>query len=53
MRALKRDRSASAVIGGHAFVQNVRRGHYEPGLKVDPISRLEAAFDQLIPTIQN
>jgi len=26
MRGLKQDRSARAVIAGHAFVQNVRRG---------------------------
>jgi Winged helix-turn helix/DDE domain len=29
MRGLKQDRSAKAIIAGHAFVQNVRRGHYE------------------------
>src|SRR5512132_2019099 len=29
MRGLKQDRSAKVVIAGHAFVQNVRRGHYE------------------------
>ena len=29
MRGLKQDRSARAVIAGHAFVQNVRRKHYE------------------------
>jgi hypothetical protein len=27
MRGLKQDRNASVIIGGHAFVQNVRRGH--------------------------
>ena len=31
MRGLKRDRTASVVIRGHAFVQNVRRGHYQLG----------------------
>jgi transposase, IS6 family len=29
MRGLKQDRSARIIIAGHAFVQNVRRGHYE------------------------
>src|SRR4029450_2850914 len=29
MRGLKRDRSVTIVIAGHAFVQNLRRGHYE------------------------
>ena len=32
MRGLKRDRTAVVVIRGHAFVQNVRRGHYELGV---------------------
>ena len=30
MRGLRSDRTASTVIRGHAFVQNLRRGHYEP-----------------------
>jgi hypothetical protein len=29
MRGLKQDRSARVVIAGHAFVQNLRREHYE------------------------
>jgi IS6 family transposase len=47
MRELKQDRSARAVIAGHGFVQNLRRGHY--GLAVDePVARrLAAAFDEL------
>ena len=28
MRGLKRDHTASVVIRGHAFMQNLRRGHY-------------------------
>ena len=31
MRGLKTDRTASIVVRGHAFIQNVRRGHYELG----------------------
>ena len=31
MRGLKRDRSARVIIAGHAFIQNLRRGHYELG----------------------
>jgi transposase-like protein len=27
MRGLKTDRTASVVIRGHAFIQNLRRGH--------------------------
>ena len=30
MRGLKRHRSAQTLAAGHAFVQNFRRGHYEP-----------------------
>jgi len=29
MRGLKQDRSARAVITGHAFMQNIGRAHYE------------------------
>jgi transposase-like protein len=38
MRGLKQDRSARVIIGGHAFVQNVRRGHYELAAE-EPASR--------------
>ena len=47
MRGLKTDRTASVVIRGHAFVQNVRRGHYELGVEASPVFRLAAAFDEL------
>jgi transposase, IS6 family len=33
MRGLKRDHSARVVMRGHAFMQNIRRGHYELGAK--------------------
>jgi IS6 family transposase len=47
VRGLKQDRSAKVIMAGHAFVQNVRRGHYE--LAVDePVSRrLAIAFEEL------
>jgi transposase, IS6 family len=32
MRGLKRDRSASVIVRGHALMQNIRRGHYELGI---------------------
>ena len=51
MRGLKADRSASVVIRGHAFVQNLRRGHYELGVDVPPVFRLATAFDELRPAI--
>jgi transposase-like protein len=47
MRGLKRLRSARVICTGHAFVQNVRRGHYELGLDVDPRHQLTAAFAEL------
>src|SRR5664280_1192698 len=47
MRGLKRDRTASVVIGGHAFIQNLRRGHYELGVDALPGLTLSAAFDEL------
>jgi transposase, IS6 family len=47
MRGLKRDRTASVVIRGHAFVQNLRRGHYELGVNALPGLTVAAAFDEL------
>ena len=47
MRALKTDRTASVVMRGHAFIQNVRRGHYELGVEAAPVFRLATAFDEL------
>ena len=52
MRGLKTDRTASVIIRGHAFMQNLRRGHYELG--VDARSRhlrVAAAFDELVDMI--
>jgi hypothetical protein len=36
MRGLKRLPSARTVSAGHAFVQNLRRGHYELTVDVAP-----------------
>ena len=47
VRGLKTDRTASVVIQGHAFVQNLRRGHYELGIDAAPVFRLATAFDEL------
>jgi IS6 family transposase len=51
MRGLKTDRTASVVIRGHAFIQNLRRGHYELGTEArhDQL-RVAAAFDELAAT---
>jgi len=44
---LKRDGSARIIIGGHAFIQNLRRGYYELAVE-EPVSRrLMVAFDEL------
>ena len=52
MRGLKRDRTASVVIRGHAFVQNLRRGHYELGIHaLSRRLRVAAAFDELARAI--
>jgi transposase-like protein len=40
IRGLKTDRTASVVIRGHAFVQNLCRGHYELAVDAPPVSRL-------------
>jgi transposase, IS6 family len=47
MRSLKRQRSARVVVAGHAFVQNLRRGHYELGVEAPANRRLAAAFVEL------
>jgi hypothetical protein len=38
-------------MAGHAFVQNLRRGHYELGVEADRRLRIAAAFQELIETI--
>ena len=51
-RGVQRDRTATVVIRGRAFVQNRRRVHYEFG--VDAINdqlRVGAAFDELAQAI--
>ena len=47
MRGLKRDRSLRIVAAGHAFVQNLRRGHYELATEVGPRDCVAAAFTEL------
>ena len=52
MRGLKTDRTASVVICGHAFMQNLRRGHYQLGVEArDRHLRIAAAFDELAEAI--
>ena len=47
MRGLKQERSTSIVIAGHAFVQNLRRGHYELAVDEPVTRRVAVAFDEL------
>ena len=51
MRGIKRHRSARNLATGHAFVQNLRRGHYELATDAAARHRLRAAFDQLVMAI--
>ena len=51
MRGLKRFRSARTLAAGHAFVQKLRRGHYDIAVDHPAQDRLRAAFDQLLPAI--
>ena len=51
MRGLKRLRSAQVISAGHAFLQNLRRGHYELGVDTDPRHRLTAIFTELAHAI--
>jgi IS6 family transposase len=47
MRGLKRARSAHTVAAGHAFVQNLRRGHYELTVDQPACDRVRIAFTEL------
>ena len=47
MRGLQTDRTAQVILAGHAFMQNLRRGHYQLGLDTPPALRVAAAFTEL------
>jgi transposase-like protein len=51
MRGLCTNRTAQVVVAGHAFVQNLRRGHYELGIDLPPAARVVAAFTALASAI--
>ena len=51
MRGLKRHRSARILAAGHAFVQNLRRGHYDIATHIPARHKLRTAFDELAATI--
>jgi IS6 family transposase len=47
MRGLKTMRSLRTVAIGYAFVQNLRRGHYEITVDVPVHDRVQVAFTDL------
>ena len=47
MRGLRRMNSARVIAAGHAFVQNLRRGHYELIADLPVHDRVRIAFDEL------
>jgi transposase-like protein len=51
MRGLKTDIGARTVIAGHAFIQNIRRGHYELAADASPKLRVATAFDELAQAV--
>ncbi|WP_435827501.1 hypothetical protein [Actinoplanes philippinensis] len=51
MRGSRTDRSAQIAIIGHAFVQDLRRGHYEIATETPPRLRLAAVFTELATAI--
>jgi transposase, IS6 family len=51
MRGLKQHRSARTLAAGHAFVQNLRRDHYDIATHAPGRHRLRIAFDDLAITI--
>lgn len=51
MRGLKTDHGARIIIAGYAFIQNIRRGHYELGVDEAATLRMAVAFDELILAI--
>jgi transposase-like protein len=51
MRGLQTDRTAQVIIAGHAFMQNLRRGHYELAVDAPSATRVATAFTELAQAI--
>jgi len=51
MRGLTQLRCAQMITAGHAFVQNLRRGHYELGVEEPTTLQVVAAFTELTVAI--
>jgi IS6 family transposase len=48
MRGLKQLRCTQIITAGHAFIQNIRRGHYELAAEETLSLRVPAALDELV-----
>jgi len=46
-RGIKTDRSLRITAAGHAFVQNLRRRHYELATDATTVDRVAVAFTEL------
>jgi hypothetical protein len=44
VRGLRRDKSVRIIIAGQAFIENIRRGHYELGVDGGAILQVMAAL---------
>jgi hypothetical protein len=51
MRGLRTDRTAQVIITGLAFMQNIRRGHYELATEAVHPLRVATAFGELAQAI--
>ncbi len=51
MRGLRTDRTAQVSIAGHAFLQNLRPGHYQLATETVRHVRIAAAFNELTQAI--
>ncbi len=51
MRGVRTDRTARVIIAGIAFIQNLRRGHYELATGTPRPLRIAAVFTELAQAI--
>lgn len=51
MRGPRTDRTAQVIIAGHAFIQNLRRGHHDLAVDAPPATRLAAALTEIARAI--
>ena len=51
MRGLRTDRTTQVIVSGLAFMQNLRRGHYELTVETSRPLRIAAAFTELAQAI--